>query len=74
MKRFLDNRREFPAEELEQYAGQWIAWSPDGTRIVASSAESEEALLAALERAGEDPLAFVFDYVPGPDGTHLGGL
>lgn len=71
---YLKNRRAFPLEELEKYAGQWVAWAPDGTRIVAASAQSEEALMAQLRDMGNDPLQFVFDYIPGLDETQLGAL
>ena len=74
MRLFIKNRQAFPPEELAKYAGQWVAWSRDGTRIVAGSSESDAALIAALERAGEDPLEFVFGYIPSGDETHLGGL
>ncbi|HTU90569.1 MAG TPA: hypothetical protein VMF69_10880 [Gemmataceae bacterium] len=71
---YLKNRRAFPLEELEKYAGQWVAWAPDGSHIVAGSSQSEEALFALLRSMGKDPLQFVFDYIPGLDETILGGL
>ena len=33
MYEFDKNRAAFPPEELLQYRGKDIAWSPDGTRI-----------------------------------------
>jgi hypothetical protein len=33
---FLENQRKFPAEELLRYAGQHIAWSWNGSQILAS--------------------------------------
>src|SRR4051794_10408609 len=36
MQQFLTNRAQFPPEELAKYAGKYVAWSPDGTQIVAS--------------------------------------
>ena len=71
---YIKNRQAFPPEELEKYAGQWVAWAADGTHIVAGPGESEEALIALLRAAGKDPLQFVFDYVPALDETNLGGL
>jgi hypothetical protein len=71
---YIKNRQAFPLEELEKYAGQWVAWASDGTHIVAGSGESEEALIGLLKAAGKDPLQFVFDYIPGLEETDLGGL
>lgn len=71
---YVKNRRAFPLEELEKYAGQWVAWSLDGSHIVAASDQSEETLIALLRDVGRDPLQFVFDYIPGLDETILGSL
>lgn len=51
LSQFDENRSKFPPEELLKYAGKCVAFSPDGTRIVASG-DSWEALDAALEAAG----------------------
>ena len=53
-RRFLERRASFPAETLARYAGRWIAWSPDGARIVADS-EAPEDLDDRLRAVGEDP-------------------
>lgn len=71
---YIKNRRTFPLEELEKYAGQWVAWTLDGSQVVAGSSQSEEDLIALLRNMGKDPLQFVFDYIPGLDDTYLGGL
>jgi hypothetical protein len=71
-RKFLENRQKFPLDELAQYAGQWIAWSPDGTRIVASSRDQEE-LEGLVQAAGEDPLQCVQEGIPDHD-TLLGGF
>jgi hypothetical protein len=63
-KAFYKNRSEFPLEELARYAGQWIAWSLDGSSILASSAESEEAVWRLLEAAGHDSSDCCISYVP----------
>jgi hypothetical protein len=31
------NRETFPPEELLKYAGKWVAFSPDGSKIVAAA-------------------------------------
>jgi aryl-alcohol dehydrogenase-like predicted oxidoreductase len=36
------NRSQIPAETLNQYAGQWVAFSRDGQRIVAGAASIAE--------------------------------
>jgi hypothetical protein len=65
-RRFLANRAAFPVEELAKYAGQWVAWSPDGTHI-AASALSPELLDGILEANGEDPALCVVEGIPGDD-------
>jgi hypothetical protein len=66
-RKFLANRASFPVEELAKYAGRWVAWSPDGTRIAASAA-SPELLDATLEASGEDPLRCVVEGIPDAEG------
>jgi hypothetical protein len=51
LSHYEENRSKFPPEELLKYAGKFVAFSPDGTRIVASG-DSWEGLDAALEAAG----------------------
>lgn len=63
-RQFLANRAAFPAEELAKYAGQWVAWGPDGTRI-AASAPSPEFLDGILEANGMDPALCVVEGIPG---------
>jgi hypothetical protein len=62
-RKFLANRAAFPVEQLARYAGRWVAWNPDGTRI-AASASSPELLDAILEAAGEDPALCVVEGIP----------
>lgn len=38
MKTYRQNRERFPASDLKRYDGQWVAFSADGCRIVASGA------------------------------------
>jgi hypothetical protein len=66
LSHYEENRRKFPLEELARYAGKHIAFSPDGTRIVASGA-TEEELEVALQAAGIHFSQVVWSYVDGPD-------
>jgi len=63
---FNKNQQKFPLEELLKHVGQHIAWSWDGSRIVASG-ESREEVERQLKDAGIDPSRVVRDYVDDPD-------
>jgi hypothetical protein len=63
---FFVNQRCFPPEELLKYAGRYIAWSWDGSRILASG-ESMEEVEQKLVASGIDPSRVVGDYI-----DHLG--
>jgi hypothetical protein len=65
-RQFLANRAAFPADDLARYAGQWVAWSPDGARVAASS-PSPELLDALLVAGGEDPALCVVEGIPDDD-------
>jgi hypothetical protein len=65
-KCFFENREKFPPEELAKYEGQYVAWSWDGTRIVASGADEEE-VFKKLDAAGIDSSRVVFSYVDSMD-------
>jgi hypothetical protein len=69
---FIRNRSAIPAEELARFAGQWVAWSPDGTHIVAGSSESEEAVAELLESMGRSLEDHVFGYIPRPTEVAFG--
>ncbi len=71
MKQFLRNRQKFPPEELAKYVGKHVAWSPDGTRIIASD---EDLLLldAKITSAGYDPADILVSTVPAEE-VILGG-
>ena len=71
-REYWDNRTQFPRDELAKYRGQWVAFSSDGRRIVASAA-TLETLEDQLDAAGEDAQRLMFESVPGPDDdTSLG--
>lgn len=71
MQQFIKNRNQFPLDELEEYSGKYVAWSPDGTRIVAS-ADCLDDLAAAVEASEFDPQNCVLSSVPHPDEIILG--
>lgn len=72
MHRYMENRRHFPDEELAKYAGKYVAWSPDGTRIVASDDDPQQ-VVAAIKEAGYDLGDVVISSIPLQDETILGG-
>jgi hypothetical protein len=63
---FRQNRRRFPPEELARHRGQWVAFSLDGVRIVASAA-TLAALEERLKALGEDAQRLAFEHVPAPE-------
>jgi hypothetical protein len=71
MQQFITNRIQFPLEELEQYAGKYVAWSPDGTRIIAG-ADCLAELAAAVAASEFDAKDCVLSSVPHPDEIVLG--
>ena len=71
MQLYLKNRDQFPHDALARYAGQHVAWSPDGTRIIAS-AEDPVRLVDAIEALGFDLPEVVIEPVPYPDEIVLG--
>jgi hypothetical protein len=72
MQTFLKNRHAFPVTELEKYAGQYVAWSPDGTSIIASDEDFARAA-AAVDASGYDASEVVMEPIPLPDEVVLGG-
>ena len=71
MQEYRANRARIPLADLRQYEGQWVAFSLDGRRIIASHAD-----LAELDRlivaAGEDPEQVALERIVLED-TYLGG-
>ncbi len=68
---YRQNRARFTLAELSKYRGQWVAFSLDGRKIIASNQD-----LAALDRlvvaAGEDPEHVAFERIE-LDDIYLGG-
>jgi hypothetical protein len=72
MQTFIRNRSRFPVEELALYAGKYVAWSADGTRILASD-KDQVRLDQALQVAGHDTAEVLVSFMPHPDEVILGG-
>lgn len=66
MRICLKNRPAFPRDELAKYRGEWVAWSPDGSRVVAA-ARDPDALDELVRAAGEDPEECPVEGVPKAD-------
>jgi hypothetical protein len=72
MQEYLKNRLAFPMAELAKHKGEWVAWSPDGTRLVAF-ARDMGVLDDLIKAAGEDPEDCPIEGIPETDCV-LGGL
>ncbi len=60
---YVDNRGKFPLEELRKYGSQWVAWSADGSAILA---HDRDLLVVArqIKRAGLASAAVVLERIP----------
>lgn len=63
---FRHNQSQFPREELEKYNGQWVAWSEDGTAILAADSDPMK-VDAWLKAAGYDTGVILVSLVAIPD-------
>jgi hypothetical protein len=63
---YRENRAKIPPEELTRHKGQWVAFSQDGARIVAS-AKTLETLDNRIVAAGENPEMVVLEYIGAED-------
>ncbi len=73
MRVFNENRRRFPPEKLQKYAGKYVAWSPDGASIIDSDEEMSR-LDEHLEVAGYELSEILISMVPEEDLILGGGL
>jgi len=71
MQEYLKNRQRFSLDELDKYAGKYVAWSPDGRRIIAS-ADDPLKLVETIDALGFDSSDVVIEPVPYPDEIVLG--
>ncbi len=72
MREFVKNRGQVSPAQLEKYAGKYVAWSPDGKRIIAAD-DDPMKVVAALKSAGYDPAECVLSSVPEAEEVVLGG-
>ena len=63
---FPINRSKFPPEEVAKYPDEWVAWSADGTTLVAHHHDLLQ-LADILAQRGIDSSDVVFESVPQPD-------
>jgi hypothetical protein len=63
---FDRNRDRLPAAERNKWLGRHVAWSWDGTRIVAG-ADTLADVITELRRLRVDPSTVVFDFIDLPD-------
>jgi hypothetical protein len=66
LQSFEGNRSKYPPQQLLPYAGLFVAWSADGTRILASG-EDRITLYQNLQAAGIQSNQVVFDYIDPPE-------
>jgi hypothetical protein len=72
LKQFRLNQSRVPHEELEQYNGKYVAWSSDGTHVLASDTDPQR-LEAAIRAAGLDPGEILVTFICVPEEISLGG-
>lgn len=60
------NRSRYGHDELRPYAGEWLAWSLDGSTILAHHRDLTE-LDRQLHAAGIDPGRVVMECMPDPE-------
>jgi hypothetical protein len=60
---YVANRAKFLPKDLLPYEGQWVAWSLDGSRIVAHHDDLEQ-VERQLEQAGLTTEDVIFDRIP----------
>jgi hypothetical protein len=61
---YEENQRRFPQEELNKYAGQYVAFSLDGARILASGASGPKWRRNWSRRASTPRVLFMVTSIP----------
>ena len=70
---YRQNRAKFTPDELKQFAGKWVAFSPDGQQIV-GCADTIAELADQLEASNQDPQDVVLERIEiDDDEIYLGG-
>lgn len=69
---FRRNQNRLPRAELEKYNGQYVAWSADGTSILAADTDPLR-LDALLSEAGHDPAEILVSRVVIPEEVSWSG-
>jgi hypothetical protein len=67
---FNRNQALFPEDELAKYWGRHVAWSLDGTRIVADGATFED-VIRRLKDLAVEPGTTVSSFVHDPDVSYI---
>jgi hypothetical protein len=70
---FRRNQSCVPLDELQRYNGQYVAWSHDGTHILASDADAVR-LCESLRAAGLDTGEVLISYIEVPEDASCGGV
>ena len=70
LSHYEENRSKFPLDELAKYGGKYVAFSPDGTRIVASG-DSFDEVIERLAAAGIHFSQVVHSYIDPPDVSRI---
>ena len=65
-KLYIENRNKWTFEQMEPYLGYWVAWSLDGTQIVAHDKDLGVVIRTA-ELLGKSSEEVLLDYLPGGD-------
>ncbi len=70
LSEYHENRCNVRPEDLKAYAGQFVVWSLDGRRMLASG-EDRPTVARLLQAAGIDPSEVVHDFIDAPEGERL---